>query len=259
MDKIILKAKNKDELDKMIKRTITLNENEKIEIKVIKKPKKILFFQLSGEYEIQILNKNKKENEHIKKETNKKEIITEQKKINRNIKKDNKDNKNNNKNDDKLNENKIEEKQEKDKNIDKIRAIFKEFIVISKLNIKIENIEKLDNRYVINIDGKDTRFLIGEKGSTLNNLEYLLKSIKELKNIKISINSNNYKEKREKSLKNLARKKAEKVLETGKTIKLNAMSARERKIIHEEISKIDNIKTESIGEEPKRYILIKKV
>ena len=72
------------------------------------------------------------------------------------------------------------------------------------------------------------------------------------------IDSNNYKEKREESLRDLARKKGKKVLETGRNIKLNPMSARERKIIHEEISYIKGLKTESIGEDPKRYLVIKR-
>ena len=103
------------------------------------------------------------------------------------------------------------------------------------------------------------RFLIGEKGSALNNLEYLISTTKKFKNLKISIDSNNYKEKREKSLRDLARKKGKTVLSTGNAIKLNPMSARERKIIHEEVSFMKGLQTESVGEEPKRYLVIKKL
>ena len=134
----------------------------------------------------------------------------------------------------------------------------KAFIVNSKLDLTIVKIEKISDRYVVNVDGKDIRYLIGEKGSTLNSVEYLLSSVKEFKNIKVVIDSNNYKEKREESLRDLARKKGKKVLETGRNIKLNPMSARERKIIHEEISYINGLKTESIGEDPKRYLVIKR-
>ena len=82
---------------------------------------------------------------------------------------------------------------------------------------------------------------------------------KQFKNLKIVVDSNNYKEKREKSLRDLARKKGRAVLATGSAIKLNPMSARERKIIHEEISFMKGLKTESVGEEPKRYLVIKKI
>ena len=60
MEKIVLKAKNKQELDSMIKRTLTLGEEEEFRIKVLKEPKKILFFNINGEYEIDIVKKGEK-------------------------------------------------------------------------------------------------------------------------------------------------------------------------------------------------------
>ena len=155
-------------------------------------------------------------------------------------------------------ENTAKEIKSDDTNYDKIRSFMKEFIVNSKLDLKIVNIEKSGERYIVNVDGKDIRYLIGEKGSTLNSVEYLLSSVKNFKNMKVVIDSNDYKKKREESLRDLARKKGKKVLDTGRNIKLNPMSARERKIIHEEISYIKGLKTESVGEEPKRYLVIKR-
>ncbi len=131
-------------------------------------------------------------------------------------------------------------------------------MVNSKLEIVIVDIAKEGDKYIVNVDGKDMRYLIGEKGSSLNSIEYLLSSVKSLKNLKVVIDSNNYKQKREASLRELARKKGKKVLDSGKTVKLNPMSARERKIIHEEISFIKGLETESVGEDPKRYLVIKK-
>ena len=80
-----------------------------------------------------------------------------------------------------------------------------------------------------------------------------------MKNLKVVIDLNNYKKKREEALRDLARKKGKKVLDSGRSIKLNPMPARERKIIHEEVSFIKGLKTESVGEEPKRYLVIKKI
>ena len=158
------------------------------------------------------------------------------------------------------NEEKVIQNSQDDTNIDKIRGFFKEFIVNAKLDIKIINVKKENNgKYLVILDGKDMRFLIGEKGSALNNLEYLISTTKKFKNLKISIDSNNYKEKREKSLRDLARKKGKAVLATGNAVKLNPMAARERKIIHEEISFMEGLKTESVGEEPKRYLVIRKL
>ena len=158
------------------------------------------------------------------------------------------------------NDGKTSQESYSDTNIDKIRGFFKEFIVSVRLDVKIVNVKKENNgKYLVVLDGKDMRFLIGEKGSALNSLEYLISTTKKFKHLKISVDSNNYKEKREKSLRDLARKKGKKVLDSGRNVKLNPMSARERKIIHEEISFIKGLKTESVGEEPKRYLVIKRI
>ena len=156
----------------------------------------------------------------------------------------------------KFEKNKIERKENESSIENQLRAIIKEFIVASKLNVNIKNIQNRNGRYIVNLEGKDIRYLIGEKGTTLNSLEYLIGTM--VKNVKVVIDSNGYKNKREESLRALARKKGEKVLETGNSIKLNPMSARERKIIHEEISFMKELETQSVGEEPKRCLVIKK-
>ena len=69
-------------------------------------------------------------------------------------------------------------------------------------------------------------------------------------------NIGNYKEKREKTLENLALKLAKSVEKTGKPIKLEPMQAYERKIIHSALQESKTVKTESIGEEPRRRIVI---
>ena len=304
MEKIVLKAKNREELDNMVKRTLTLGEDEEFKIKVLKEPKKILFFNINGEYEIDIIKKGeKREVSRVKpvenrtgsgkndgKYENKKNEArnlgnghrenrkNDGKNTKENIKSgrknwngQNTENKEKNLGNDHLNsenvkilkeENRkveIESENSNDPNFDRIRSFMKEFIVNSKLSLKIVNISKEGERYVVNVDGKDIRYLIGEKGSSLNAIEYLLTSVKTLKNIKVVIDSNNYKDKREEALRELARKKGKKVLDSGRNIKLNPMSARERKIIHEEISFIKGLKTESVGEEPKRYLVIKRI
>ena len=304
MEKIVLKAKNREELDNMVKRSLTLGEDEEFRIIVLKEPKKILFFNVNGEYEIEIVKKGeKRENSRVKPAekragSGKNEVKSENRrhetrnsgnnhKENRkndgktpkeNVKQgrknwngQNTDNKEKHQKNERLNnenvrvqkeENKkveVEAENSDDPNFGRIRSFMKEFIVNSKLSLKIVNISKEGERYVVNVDGKDIRYLIGEKGSALNAIEYLLTSVKTLKNIKVVIDSNNYKDKREEALRDLARKKGKKVLDSGRNVKLNPMSARERKIIHEEISFIKGLKTESVGEEPKRYLVIKRI
>lgn len=242
MEKIILKSQNEEELKEMIERSLTLQEDETYRVKILKYPKKILFVNIKGEYEVEIIKKSELENI----ENNSKDV--EEKKI---ISKPNSSKKNNFKNEIK--------KSTADATVDKIRGFFKEFIVNTKLDIKIIAIKKENSdKYLVLLDGKDMRYIIGEKGNTLNNFEYLISVLRKFKNIKIVVDSNNYKEKREISLRELARKKGKIVLSTGNAIKLNPMSARERKIIHEEVSFMHGLKTESFGEEPKRYLVIKK-
>ena len=286
MDKIILNAQNREELDKMIKRTLTLEKDETFKITVIKEPKKILFFNLKGKYQIDIvkkyeIEKNEFKNDRYEKKNfekfdkfEKKDVRKDKRNNRENFKKEknekygfenkkfsgNRANRNfeQNVNTSGNKENEVKEIRNDDSNYDRIRSFMKEFIVNSKLDLKVVDIKRIEERYVVNVDGKDIRYLIGEKGSTLNSVEYLLSSVKNFKNIRVVIDSNDYKQKREESLRDLARKKGKKVLETGRNIKLNPMSARERKIIHEEISYIKGLKTESVGEEPKRYLVIKR-
>ena len=269
MDKIILKAQNEEELNSMIKRSLTLGEDETYKVKVLKYPKKILFVSIKGEYEVEIVKKSQVEdlkNEHLKKRESKNENITLKPRLqtkNENKENDKKNSERRNSSSKDFQKNKIVKRKEENKetvsekqidandaNVSKIRSFIKEFLVNSKLEIVIVDIVK--------VDGKDMRYLIGEKGSSLNSIEYLLSSVKSLKHLKVVIDSNNYKQKREASLRELARKKGKKVLDSGKTVKLNPMSARERKIIHEEISFIKGLETESVGEDPKRYLVIKK-
>ena len=267
MEKIILKAQNEEELKNMVSRSLTLKEDETYQVKVLKHPKKILFINIKGEYEIEIVKKSDLKSSDVKSE---KSRIQNEEKFSKKEKKDvknqnNYDSKKNNnrknyRNENSENEEKISQNSQDDINIDKIRGFFKEFIVNAKIDVRIVNIKKENNnKYLVILDGKDMRFLIGEKGNTLNSFEYLLSTTRQFKNIKIVVDSNNYKEKREKSLRDLARKKGKAVLSTGNAIKLNPMSARERKIIHEEVSFMKGLQTESVGEEPKRYLVIKKL
>ena len=178
MEKIVLKAQNEEELKNMVSRSLTLKEDETYQVKVLKHPKKILFINIKGEYEIEIVKKSDLKSSDVKTE---KSRIQNEEKISKKEKKDvknqnNYDSKKNNirknyRNESPENEEKVIQNSQDDTNIDKIRGFFKEFIVNAKLDIKIINVKKENNgKYLVILDGKDMRFLIGEKGSALNNL-----------------------------------------------------------------------------------------
>ena len=113
----------------------------------------------------------------------------------------------------------------------------------------------------INVNGEDSKTLIGYRGEVLNSLQVILNSIANKdanEKIRIILNVSNYREKREKSLEELADKLSKTVLKTGKSITLEPMMAYERKIIHNRLQSNSRVKTYSIGEEPYRKVVISK-
>ncbi|WP_314010976.1 R3H domain-containing nucleic acid-binding protein [Pseudostreptobacillus hongkongensis] len=246
MEKLILRSKSKAELKEKVKNMLTLNEDETIEIVELSKPFKFLFFSKDGEYEVKIVKKSEITNKSPKKEKINEKVNKPEIKVN--SAKEEKPKKVENK------ENKVEKNT---KISERLNVVIKEFLAISNLDVKIESIKVKDSVYNIDLVGDDIRYIIGEKGIALSSLEYLLMSLEEFKHVKIFIDSNNYKEKREGILRELANKTAKNVLKTQRKVKLNPMNSRERKIIHEEISKIPGLETVSVGVEPKRCLIIK--
>ena len=110
--------------------------------------------------------------------------------------------------------------------------------------------------------GDDYGIIIGKRGETLDALQYLARMIanKGSQNYKrVSINVGNYREKREETLKILARKTAAKAVRQGRSISLEPMNPYERRIIHAAVSEIEGVTSKSIGEEPYRKVVISSV
>lgn len=123
-------------------------------------------------------------------------------------------------------------------------------------------IDTEDSNILVNIEGMESGVLIGYRGETLNAMQTLLTSIANKNNdnrVKVYLNIDNYKVKREKALEELAVKISKTVLKNNKSITLEPMNAYERKIIHSKLQDNKNIRTHSIGEEPNRRIVIEKV
>lgn len=119
-----------------------------------------------------------------------------------------------------------------------------------------------DSNIKVDINGEKSGMLIGYRGDTLNSLQTILNDIanKNTKSkVRVYLNIDNYKEKREKSLEELAVKVSKTVLRTNKSITLEPMNSYERKIIHSKLQDVNNITTHSIGEEPNRRIVIEKI
>lgn len=123
------------------------------------------------------------------------------------------------------------------------------------------DIEEKDKIIIINIKGDKIGNIIGYRGEALYALENILKAIANKKSenrVIVRLDIESYKEKRIKALEDFANKKAKVVEKTGKTITLEPMQAFERKIIHSVLQENENVETRSIGQEPKRRIVISK-
>ena len=115
---------------------------------------------------------------------------------------------------------------------------------------------------LITIEGEGVSSLIGHHGDTLEAFQYLVNLAANKKDdegrqyTRITINIENYREKREETLRKLASKMAAKVKKTGKNVALEPMNAYERRIIHAEIQKIEGVSTNSVGTEGNRRVII---
>ena len=143
----------------------------------------------------------------------------------------------------------------------KVDKFLEDFVkVFNNLTYKTE-IDIKNGFLKIDIEGEDSKTLIGYRGEVLNSLQVILNSIanKDSKEkVRIILNISNYREKREKSLEELADKISKTVLKTGKSVTLEPMMAYERKIIHNRLQYSSKVKTYSIGEEPYRKVVIAK-
>ncbi len=122
-------------------------------------------------------------------------------------------------------------------------------------------IEKSDNQINLVITGDEMAHLIGYKGKTIEAFQSLLNSILQRENeeyAKVFVEINGYKKKKEEKLRKLANKMAANCVKFRRPIKLEPMSAYERLIIHRELADRKDVETESIGEEPRRRVVIKR-
>ena len=146
----------------------------------------------------------------------------------------------------------------KEKTIEELKRFLEEFI--AKLNIKMDYTVKYnEGNFEVNVYADSFSIKRGYRGETLNSLQVILNNVvakKSEEKVKVILNINGYREKREKDLEILASKIAGTVIKTKKSITLEPMSAYERKIIHTKLQSNDKVKTYSVGEEPHRKVVV---
>ena len=116
--------------------------------------------------------------------------------------------------------------------------------------------------YKVEFTGSDLGYLIGRRGDTLDALQHLANYSVNRNvegHIRISVDAEDYREKREDSLRRYARKKAQQVLKNRRRTTLEPMNAYERHVIHAALQEMENVTTHSTGTEPNRRVVIEYV
>lgn len=116
-----------------------------------------------------------------------------------------------------------------------------------------------DDIVYVEINGKDTGTIIGKRGQTLDAVQCLASYVVKKDNdkyVRVILDAENYRAKREKTLINLANRLAAKVDKTGKTVTLEPMNPYERKVIHATLQNHPTVQTRSEGKDPYRKVVI---
>ena len=153
-----------------------------------------------------------------------------------------------------------------DEENEEILSAAREFLGKILETLELDNIVEMElenNTLNVNVNGDENRLgiLIGKRGVTLDSIQYILNLIvnkKSSRYIRVNLDSSGYRDKRKKTLENLAGKMANKVLKTGRSIKLEPMNAYERKIIHTALQDFEGVLTHSEGKDPFRKVVIQK-
>lgn len=198
-----------------------------VDIKVLENTEKRSFFSILSPRVVKVqltLKEEKNHNEYIKKE--KKEV-------------------------------ELSEKEEK-LVIDNISNFLTDFFEKVEKNAKY-NVKITKSSVYVDIESQEIGFLIGYRGETLYAFQNILSAVANKgieQKVRVILDIEGYKAKREKALEELAEKIEKTVVKTRKSVTLEPMQAYERKIIHTKLQNSEKVETRSIGEEPRRRIVV---
>lgn len=159
----------------------------------------------------------------------------------------------------------IEKKEKREdyivKNKDSIVSYLQNIVIaMGYADTTVDFTEDGNRHFTLNIKTEEnTSLIIGKRGVTLNSLQFLVNNYaKKFSShfFRIEVDCDDYRESRKKTLEELALNLAKKSKKIGKPVELEPMTSVERKIIHNALTDIKNVETESRGEEPYRYLVI---
>lgn len=145
------------------------------------------------------------------------------------------------------------------KPLEKAEEFLQNIFASMKLDVQLQY-KETENGHVYSLQGEKLGILIGKHGQTLDALQYLANlaannGLTENK-VRVILDVENYRERREETLRNLARRIGDKVRRTGERIMLEPMNRHERKIVHLALQDNTAVKTFSSGEEPFRKVVV---
>lgn len=144
---------------------------------------------------------------------------------------------------------------------DEIQKLVSELFSLTGITSQFEVIEKEEKTFEINIaSDSETGLLIGFRGENINSLQTIISLM--LKNklgewVRIIVNVGDYRQKQEEKLEDLANQAAQRALETGEAQPIYNLSSGQRRTIHMYLSERNDVITESQGEEPERFLVVK--
>ena len=198
-----------------------------VDIKVLENSEKRSFFSILSPRVVKVqltIKEEKDHNEHIKKEKKEAELSNKEEKI----------------------------------VIDNISKFMTEFLEKTEENAKF-NVKISKSTVYVDIESQEIGFLIGYRGETLYAFQNILSAVANKgieQKVRVILDIEGYKAKREKALEELAEKIEKTVIKTRKSVTLEPMQAYERKIIHTKLQNSEKVETRSIGEEPRRRIVV---
>ncbi len=133
-----------------------------------------------------------------------------------------------------------------------------DLLKLMKLNSEATLYEE-SGKAIINLSGEDNGIAIGYRGEVLDAIQYLtVLAISRSGGdyFKVTVDAENYRSKRVQTLVNLAGRLANKAVKTGRVVEVEPMNPYERKVFHTALSDNPDVKTESEGDEPNRYVVI---
>jgi spoIIIJ-associated protein len=138
------------------------------------------------------------------------------------------------------------------------KAVLEEMLRLMELSGTVE-IASGQESAKLNVKGEDLGVLIGRRGEKLASLQHivnLIASRKDGPSMRIMVDVENYRGRREDQLRDVATRAAQRVIQTGKIIQLEAMPAVERRIVHMALVENPKVRTQSVGVDPNRRIVI---